>query len=170
MGGVFKPGDEVVVLPSGFTSRIAAIHTADGELAEAFWPHSVAITLEDEIDVSRGDMIVKPQNLPRVGQDVDAMVCWFSEKKPLQPGGRYVLRHTTREVRAVVREVHYKVDVNSLHRVEDDRTIGLNEIGRITLRTSAPLLHDEYRRNRMTGSLVLIDEFTNETVAGGMIR
>ena len=170
MGGVFKPGDDIVVLPSGFKSKVRAIHTADGEVPEAFWPMSVSMTLEDEIDISRGDMIVKPKNQPEVGQDVDAMICWFSEKKPLQLNGRYVLRHTSKEVKAVVRDVHYKVNVNTLHRIDDDRTITLNEIGRITLRTASPLFFDPYKRNRMTGSIILIDEFTNETVAAGMIR
>ncbi len=170
MGGVFKPGDDVVVLPSGFQSKIKAIHTADGELEEAFWPQSVAITLENEIDISRGDMLVKPQNQPRVGQDLELMVCWFSDTAKLQPRGRYVLRHTTREVKAVVTDVRYKVDIQTLHRVEDDREIGLNDIGRIAVRTAAPLFHDEYRKNRMTGSVILVDEFTNETVAAGMIR
>jgi sulfate adenylyltransferase subunit 1 len=170
MGGIFKPGDEVVVLPSGFKSKIKSVETADGPLPEAFWPHSIVMTLEDEIDVSRGDMIVKPQNQPRVGQDIDVMLCWFSEKKELQLGGRYVLQHTSRKVKAIARHVHYKTDVNTLHRVEDDKSIALNEIGRVTLRTSQPLFHDEYRKNRMTGSVILIDEFTNETVAAGMIR
>jgi sulfate adenylyltransferase subunit 1 len=170
-GGVFKPGDEVLVLPSGFTSRIKAIHTADGELTEAFWPLSVVITLEDEIDISRGDMIVKPQNQPRQGQDIDLMLCWFSATRKLQVGGRYLLRHTTRETKAIVRAVHYRVDVNTLHRTEGgDLELGMNDIGRISIRTAVPLLHDEYRRNRLTGSVLLIDEFTNETLAGGMIR
>jgi sulfate adenylyltransferase subunit 1 len=170
-GGVFKPGDEVSVLPSGFTSRIRAIHTADGEITEAFWPLSVVITLEDAIDISRGDMIVKPQNQPRQGQDIDMMICWFSATKKLQIGGRYMLRHTTRETKAIVKDVHYMVDVNTLHRTEGGSLeIGMNDIGRISVRTAVPLLHDEYRRNRLTGSVLLIDEFTNETLAGGMIR
>ncbi|MCC5808180.1 MAG: sulfate adenylyltransferase subunit CysN [Opitutales bacterium] len=169
-GGVFKPGDEVTVMPSGFSSRIKAIHTADGELAEAFHPHSVAVTLEDEIDISRGDMISKPNNQPKVSQDVEAMICWFSEKQKLDPRGQYLLKHTTNEVKARVQEVLYKVDVNTLHKIEDDREIGLNEIGRVRIRTSAPLLHDSYQRNRITGSFVLIDPFTHDTVAAGMIR
>lgn len=169
-GGVFKTGDEVVVLPSGFTSRIKGVHTFEGDAAEAHPPMSVAITLEDEIDISRGDMIAKPNNMPKAGQDLDLMLCWFSEKKSLQVGGRYVLRHTTREVKAVVRNLFYKVDINTLHKIEDVEGLTLNEIGRVSLRTSAPLLYDSYRRNRTTGSLVLIDEQTNETVAAGMIR
>ena len=169
-GGVFKPGDEIEVLQSGFTSRIKTISTFDGELEEAFYPLSVAITLEDEIDISRGDMIAKPQNLPRCGQDIDVMLCWFSEKNKLRHRGKYILRHTTKEVKALVKEVKYKINVNTLHKIEDDLQIGLNDIGRITLRTSQPLFYDTYRRNRITGSIILIDEFSNETVAAGMIR
>jgi len=168
--GVFKPGDEVVVLPSGFTTKIKAIHTKEGEIPEAFPPLSVTMTLEDEIDISRGDLIVKPQNQPEVGQDIEAMVCWFTEKKVLEKGGKYILRHTTREVKAVVKEVRYKVNINTLHKIEDDLRLKLNDIGRICLRTSSPLMYDSYERNRISGSFVLIDEFTNETVAAGMIK
>ncbi len=168
--GVFKPGDDVTVLPSGFNAKIKAIHTYDGERAEAFSPHSVTITLDREIDLSRGDMLAKPNNQPEVGQDIDLMLCWFSEKKTLQPRGKYLLRHTSKECRAVVRDVHYKVDVNTLHKNEEDKTVGLNDIARVTLRTSAPLFYDSYRKNRITGSIILVDEFSNETVAAGMIR
>jgi sulfate adenylyltransferase subunit 1 len=167
-GGVFKPGDEIVALPSGFTSRIKAIHTFDGTVAEAFAPMSVAITLEDEIDVSRGDMLAKPNNMPESSQDLEVMVCWFSDKK-LQPNGRYVLRHTTREAKCLVKTVRYKVDINTLHKLEGDVTVGMNDIARIQIRATAPIFHDPYRRNRSTGSLVLVDEFTNNTVAAGMI-
>jgi sulfate adenylyltransferase subunit 1 len=167
-GGVFKPGDEIVALPSGFTSRIKAIHTFDGTVAEAFAPMSVAITLEDEIDVSRGDMLAKPNNMPESSQDLEVMVCWFSDKK-LQPNGRYVLRHTTREAKCLVKSVRYKVDINTLHKLEGDVTVGMNDIARIQIRATAPIFHDPYRRNRSTGSLVLVDEFTNNTVAAGMI-
>jgi len=168
-GGVFKPGDEVVVLPSGFTSRIKALHSADGELDEAFAPLSVAITLEDEIDISRGDMLVKPNNRPTVGQDIEAMICWFSENRTLVPRNRYVLRHTTKEAKALVTEVLYKTNINTLRKIEDDKQFSLNEIGRIRLRASAPLFYDSYRRNRTTGSFILIEEGSNETVAAGMI-
>ena len=168
-GGVFKPGDEVVVLPSGFTSRIKSLHSADGELDEAFAPLSVAITLEDEIDISRGDMLVKPNNRPEVGQDIEAMICWFSESRTLVPRNRYVLRHTTKEAKAIVTEVLYKVNINTLHKIVDDKQFSLNEIGRIRLRASAPLFYDSYRRNRTTGSFILIEEGSNETVAAGMI-
>ncbi|MDA1092958.1 MAG: sulfate adenylyltransferase subunit CysN [Acidobacteria bacterium] len=167
-GGVFKAGDDVVVLPSGFATRVATVETSDGQVEEAFSPLSATITLEDDIDVSRGDMIVKPNNPPTVNQDIEAMICWFSAQ-PLQARSKYLLRHTTREVKAVVREMRYKVDINTLHKMEDQREFRLNEIGRIALRTSAPLFFDRYNRNRTTGSFILIDEKTNETVAAGMI-
>ena len=168
-GGVFKPGDAVTVLPSGFQSRIKEIHTADGPLEEAYSPLSVTLLLEDEIDTSRGDMIVKANNPPQVGQDIEAMICWFGEK-PLNPRGRFVMRHTSREVQAVVKEVKYKVNINNLHKVEDDVEFRMNDIGRISLRTSAPVIFDPYSKNRTTGSFILIDAGTNETVAAGMIR
>jgi sulfate adenylyltransferase subunit 1 len=167
-GGVFKPGDDVVALPSGFTTRVAQLFNLGTPTAEAFSPMSAVMTLEDDIDISRGDMLAKPANLPRVSQDLEVMACWFSDKK-LTPNGRYVVRHTTREVRAVVKEVRYKININSLHRLEHDREIGMNDIGRLRLRTMAPLCFDSYKRNRTTGSLILIDEFTNRTVAAGMI-
>ena len=168
-GGVFKPGDEVVVQPSGFTTRIKAIESLDGPQKEAFAPLSCTMTLEDEIDISRGDMIAKPNNPPHKGQEVEAMVCWFSDNVQLQPRGKYYLRHTTKEVKAIVQEVKYKVDINTLHKIEDTSSFGLNEIGRVSIRTSAPLLYDSYRKNRQTGSFILIDSQTNETVAAGMI-
>ena len=167
-GGVFKPGDEVQVQPSGFTSKIKSIHTADGELKEAFAPLSCSILLEDEIDISRGDMIVKPNNPPEKGQNIEAMVCWFSEQK-MMPRGKYVMRHTSKDVKAIVEELTYKVDINTLRKVENDSEFGLNEIGRVRLRTSSPLFYDSYKNNRITGSFVLINEQTNETVAAGMI-
>ncbi|MGB3852223.1 MAG: GTP-binding protein [Tunicatimonas sp.] len=167
-GGVFKPGDEVIALPSGLTTTVASIDTIDGELQEAYPPMSVALRLSDDIDVTRGDMLAKPDNQPTVGQDVDLMVCWLHEKA-LVPGGKYTLRHTTQEARCIVKEVKYKVDINTLHRSEDDKNIGLNDIGRIRIRTTTPLLYDSYQKNRTTGSLILIDEFTNETLGAGMI-
>ena len=167
-GGVLKKGDEVVVLPSGFPSRIASIETMDGAVNEAFPPMSVTVRLEDDVDVSRGDMICRPNNRPQVTQDVDAMVCWLHEK-PLRPNGKYVIKHTTREARALVKQLQYRLDVNTLHRDDSADTLSLNEIGRITLRTTVPLFVDEYRRNRSTGSFILVDEATNATVAGGMI-
>jgi bifunctional enzyme CysN/CysC len=167
-GGIFKPGDEIVVLPSGFTSRIAAIDTADGPVVEAFAPMSVTIRLEDEIDVSRGDMICRPNNMPTVTQDIDALVSWMSES-PLRPGQKLALKHTTRPARAMVRELQYALDVNTLHRREDVTSLRLNEIGRVRLRTTQPLFCDPYQRNRNTGGFILIDESTNRTVGAGMI-
>ncbi|MEU7960762.1 sulfate adenylyltransferase subunit 1 [Micromonospora humida] len=167
--GVLKPGDEVMVLPSGFTSRIAAIDTADGPVDEAFPPMSVTVRLDDEIDVSRGDMICRPNNAPTVAQDIEAMVCWMDETRPLEIGGRYVVKHTTRSARAIVRELHYRLDVNTLHRDETSTALALNEIGRIRLRTTVPLLVDDYHRNRTTGGFVIIDETTNRTVGAGMV-
>lgn len=167
-GGVFKPGDEVVALPSGFSSKIKTIETMDGPLTEAFPPMSVTITLEDEIDISRGDMLVKANNQPEASQDVELMICWLNEKK-LAPNGKYIIRHTTKEARCVIKDVRYKMDINTLHRVENDTTIGLNDIGRILIRTTSPLFFDGYNKNRFTGSIILVDEFTNETVGAGMI-
>ncbi|MFF5051837.1 sulfate adenylyltransferase subunit 1 [Micromonospora sp. NPDC000663] len=167
--GVLKPGDEVMVLPSGFTSRIAAVETADGPVAEAFPPMSVTVRLADEIDISRGDLICRPNNAPAVAQDIEAMVCWMDETAPLRVGGRYAIKHTTRSARAIVRGLHYRLDINSLHRDESADELRLNEIGRVRLRTTVPLLADEYRRNRTTGGFVIIDETTNRTVGAAMI-
>ena len=168
-GGVFRPGDNVQVMPSGFESTIKAIHTMDGEIKEAFAPMSVAITLSDEIDISRGDMLVKLNNPPQARQDVEAMICWFSSDKKLAGRGKYVLRHTTKEVKAIITELRYKININTLHKIEDDLIFNHNDIGRISLRTSAPLMVDSYKKNRICGSFILIDEQTNETVAAGMI-
>ncbi|MDC1450892.1 sulfate adenylyltransferase subunit CysN [Vicingaceae bacterium] len=167
-GGVFRPGDRVVALPSGFGSTIKSIDTMDGPIEDAFAPMSVTLTLEDEIDISRGDMIVRENNQPNVTQDVDIMVCWLNEK-PLQVRGKYAIKHTSNDVRCIVKEVKYKVDINTLHRLEDDKVIKMNDIGRISIRTTKVLFTDEYKRNRNTGSLIIIDEATNETVGAGMI-
>ncbi len=167
--GVFKPGDDIVVQPSGFTSKIKAIYADEKEVDEAFSPMSVAIRLEDEIDISRGDLIAKPNNPPESTQDIEAMICWFSAEAPLAVRGKYILRHTTNEVKAMVKEVKYKMNINNLHKIEDDLTFQLNDIGRISLRTSKPIASDTYQNNRATGSFVLIDEQTNQTVAAGMI-
>lgn len=168
-GGVFKPGDEVMHLPSGLTSKIKSINSFDGELPEAFPPQSVTLILEDNIDISRGDMIVRENNVPKQGQEIDIMLCWMDDKKPLQLNGKYAIKHTTRDARCVVKEILYKVDVNTLHRIQDVDTLTLNEIGRVKLRTTVPLFYDEYRRNRNTGSLIIIDEASNTTVGAGMI-
>jgi sulfate adenylyltransferase subunit 1 len=167
-GGIYKPGDKVMVLPSGFTTTIKAIDTFEGEVKEAFAPMSVTIRLTDEIDISRGDMIVRENNIPQVGQDIELMVCWLHER-PLQLNGKYTVRHTTKEARCIIKEIRYKVDINTLHRMENDKEIKMNDIGRVHIRTTAPLFFDEYRRNRLTGSLILIDEGTNETVGACMI-
>lgn len=167
-GGVFKPGDVVTVQPSGFNTKIKAIQTADGELDEAFAPQSVTITLEDEIDISRGDTLVKSNNPPNVSQDIEAMICWFSNK-PMVNRAKLILRHTTQETKAIIQDVKYLVDINTLHKIDDADSFEMNDIGRISLRTAAPLIHDSYRRNRNTGSFILIDPGTNETVAAGMI-
>ncbi len=168
-GGILKTGDEVVVLPAGFTSRIATIDTADGPVDTAFAPMSVTVTLEDEIDVSRGDMIARPKNQPHVGQDIEAMVCWMSDTTWLRSGAKLALKHTTRWVRTVVKDLQYQLDINTLHRYDDAVGLSLNEIGRVTLRTTQPLFFDEYRRNRTTGSFILVDESSNTTVGAGMI-
>lgn len=167
-GGIFKKGDAVTVLPSGFQSKVKSIDTFSGPVEEAFAPMSVTLTLEDEIDISRGDMIVRDNNQPTVSQDVDAMICWFNSK-PLQPNSKFVIRHTSREARCMVKEIQYKVDINTLHRIEDDKNVQMNDIARIKLRTTVPLLFDSYTRNRNTGGIILVDEATNETVAAGMI-
>ena len=167
-GGVFKPGDEVIALPSGFTSTIDTVETYQKEEDEVYQPMSITMTLEDDIDISRGDMIAKPDNQPTVGQDIDMMVCWLN-KEPLQPNGKYAIKHTTKDARCIIKEVKYKVNINTLHRVEGDKNIGLNDIGRVQIRTTEPLFYDSYKQNRATGSLIIIDEYTNETVAAGMI-
>jgi sulfate adenylyltransferase subunit 1 len=169
-GGVFKTGDEVVVLPSGFSTKIKKILLADQEINEAFYPQSVTILLEDEIDVSRGDMLVKPNNQPSSSQDLEARICWFSSTKKLRSGTKCLFRHTTQEVQALVSDIRYKVDVNTLRKKEDDTEFGMNDIGRISLRTSSPIFYDSYRRNRNTGSFILVDPFSNETLAAGMLR
>jgi sulfate adenylyltransferase subunit 1 len=167
-GGIFKKGDEVMAMPSGLTSKIKAIYNGDKEIEEGFSPMSVSITLETEIDISRGDMLVKPNNKPNVEQDVEAMLCWFNEK-PLAVGGKYVIKHTSREAKCVLKAVTYKMDINTLHKMESDKEIRMNDIGRVVIRTTVPLLTDKYYRNRVTGSFILIEEGTNETVAAGMI-
>ncbi|MBI3510416.1 MAG: sulfate adenylyltransferase subunit CysN [Bacteroidetes bacterium] len=167
-GGVFKKGDAVTVLPSGFQTKIKSIDTFTGEIQEAFPPQSVTITLEDEIDISRGDMIVRENNQPEISQDVDVMVCWFNPK-PLQLNGKYNVKHTSRDARCVVKEITYKMDISTLHRNESDKNIAMNDIARIKIRTTVPLFFDKYSRNRTTGSLIFIDEATNETVGAGMI-
>jgi sulfate adenylyltransferase subunit 1 len=167
-GGVFKPGDDITVLPSGFQSRIKAIHSSGQEIPEAFAPQSVCLTLTDEIDISRGDTLVKSNNPPSVSQDIEAMICWFSSR-PMTPRAKLIVRHTTQETKAIIQSIRYQVDINTLHKIEGVDNFQMNEIGRISMRTAVPLIHDSYRRNRITGSFVLIDPNSNETVAAGMI-
>jgi bifunctional enzyme CysN/CysC len=166
--GILRAGDEVMVLPSGFTSTIAGVDIFGGPVEEAFAPMSVSVRLADAIDVSRGDMLCRPHNAPTVTQDVDAMVCWFTER-PLRDGATYLIKHTTRSARARVQSLAYRLDVNTLHRDSEAKALALNDLGRVTLRTAAPLFVDEYRRNRATGSFILVDEGTFETVGAGMV-
>jgi len=167
-GGVLKPGDEVLILPSGMTSRIASIDTADGPVPEAFAPMSVTVRLTDDVDVSRGDMIARPHNAPAAMQDIDAMVCWMADK-PLAPRDRLLIKHTTRTVKAAFKDLQYRLDVNTLHRDETATGLARNEIGRVQLRTAQPIFADSYSRNRLTGGFVVIDEASNATVGAGMI-
>ena len=169
-GGVFKKGDEIVVLPSGFTTKIKSILQSEKEVDEAFYPQSVTILLEDEIDVSRGDMLVKPNNQPNISQDLDARICWFSGTKKLIQGTKCLFRQTTKEAQAIVSSINYKVDVNTLRKNEEDLEFSMNDVGRVKLRVSQPIFYDTYRRNRNTGSFILVDPFTNETLAAGMLR
>jgi sulfate adenylyltransferase subunit 1 len=167
-GGIFRPGDDVVVLPSGFNSKIKTIEFGGKQLQEAFAPMSITMTLTDEIDVSRGDIIAKPNNHPQSEQDLDLMLCWMNQR-PVNLNTKFYVRHTTREVRGVLKEIQYKLDINSLSRVENVDQLMMNEIARVKIRTAQPLFFDSYRKNRITGSLILVDEGTNETVAAGMI-
>lgn len=167
--GVFHRGEKVMVLPSGFSSKIKSIDTFTGEVDLTFAPQSVTITLEDDIDISRGDMLVKEGNMPQVSQDIDIMVCWLNER-PMQVGGKYTVKHTSREVRCIIKEIKYKMNINTLEKIEGESSFGLNEIGLVTIRTTQPLFFDSYRKNRVTGSLILIDEGTNNTVGAGMIE
>jgi len=168
-GGVFKNGDKVMALPSGLESTITGLHTLNGEINEAFPPMSVTMTLADDIDISRGDMLVRSENQPEGQQDLDVMLCWLNAKPP-RPRAKYVLKQTTAEARAMITDIQYKMDINTLHRLEDDTDIKMNDIARVKIRSTKPIFADEYNQNRVTGSLILVDEATNETVAAGMIR
>ena len=167
-GGIFKVGDKVKALPSGFTSVIKSINLHKKSLSEAFAPMSVTIQLEDEIDISRGDMLVRENNMPEVNQDLDVIINWMSQS-PLVQRKRLLLKHTTNECIALVKELVYKIDINNLHRIENIDCVKMNDIARISIRASKPLFFDNYKRNRKTGSIILIDEQTNETVGAGMI-
>ncbi len=167
--GVFKVGDEIMVLPSGLTSKITSLHFGDRQLEYAFAPQSIAMTIADDIDISRGDMIVRADNLPKQGQEIEMKICWFNPN-PMKLRGRYVLRHTTTEMLAMVTDVEYKLDINTLEENYDDKEIRMNDIAKIRVRTAKPLFYDSYKNNRQTGAVILIDESTNETVAAGMIE
>jgi len=168
-GGVLKPGDEVLHLPSGFATRIRAIELAGQQVAEAFPPMSVTLLLDDDVDISRGDMICRPHNQPRAAQDIEGMVCWMNADRPLTPRSRLIVKHTTRTVKGIVTDLLYRIDVNTLHRDESAGQLGLNEIGRVRMRVTQPLFVDAYSRNRLTGGMILIDEATNTTVGTVMI-
>lgn len=167
-GGVFHVGDKVKVLPSGLSSKIKSIDVFEGHVEEAFAPQSVTLSLEDDIDISRGNLIIKDNGLPRSSQDIEMMICWFDEK-PMMLGGKYIMKHTTNDLRCVIRDVKYKIDVNTLDHDKEDKKIGLNDIAKISVKTTKPLYFDSYIKNRNTGSIILIDEATNNTVAAGMI-
>ncbi|MDH7911529.1 GTP-binding protein [Winogradskyella sp. SYSU M77433] len=167
-GGVFKPGDKVKSLPSGFVSTIKTIELDGEQIEEAFAPMSVTMTLEDEIDNSRGDMIVRENNVPEVGQDLEALVTWMSSK-PMQARTKVVVKHTTNECMAMVKELKYKIDINTLHRIEGIDKVEMNDIVRMSIRTAKPVFFDAYKKNRQTGSIIIIDEQTNETIGAGMI-
>ena len=167
-GGVIRKGDEVIVLPNGNMTKIRSIDTMTGSLEEAFAPMSITLTLEDEIDISRGDMIALKNDQPVITQEIDLMICWLGEKK-LQAGGKYLVKHTSKEVRGIVKEIQYKVDVNTQEKNTENKEVGLNDIARISLKTTAPLFIDPYSNNRSSGSLILIDEASNVTVGAGMI-
>ncbi|WP_299211596.1 GTP-binding protein [uncultured Dokdonia sp.] len=166
--GIFRPQDKVTILPSGFTSTIKSIDTIDESLQEAYAPMSVSITLEDDIDISRGDMIVKANNTPTPTQEFDAMICWL-HTHTARPRAKYTILHTSNEQKAMIKEVIYKIDIDTYQREEDNKDLGMNDIARIKVRTTRPLMIDEYRDNRITGSFVLVDDSTHETVAAGMI-
>ena len=166
--GVLRPGDEVTVMPSGFTSKIKEINTFGGNVEEAFAPMSVSITLEDDIDVSRGDMIVRSNNKPDASQDIEVMLCWLHNDSA-KPRAKYSIRHTSNDQKAMIKEVVYKYDINTLERLSEDKELKMNDISKVRIRTTKPLMIDSYRENRTTGSIILVDDATNETVAAGMI-
>lgn len=167
-GGIMKRGDSVKVLPSGIVSRIKSIDIFNKSLESALAPQSVSITLEDDVDISRGDMLTGVKNGPKSGQEIRLMICWLNQK-PMQINGKYSLKHTTRDARCVIKEVDYKMNINKLEKDYSDKQVGLNDIACITIKTTNPLFYDPYRLNRTTGSLILIDEAGNETVGAGMI-
>merc|ERR1712000_24121 len=164
--GVLGPGDGITVMPSGFTSVIKSIDTFEGQVQEAFAPMSVSITLEDDIDISRGDMIVRSNNKPEASQDIEVMLCWLNNS-PAKPRSKYTIKHTSNDQKAMIKEVVYKIDINTLDRNSDDKELQMNDISKVKIRTTKPLMIDSYRENRTTGSIILVDDATNETVAAG---
>jgi sulfate adenylyltransferase subunit 1 len=166
--GIFKPGDKIKVLPNGETAMIKTIELFGEEYNEAFAPMSVTITLDKEVDISRGDMLVRENNVPITTSEFDVMVCWLNSGK-MQMGGKYAIRHTSKDARCIIKDIKYKIDINTLHRNEEDKDIGMNDIARVSLKTTVPIHYDPYRKNRITGSIIIIDEATNETVGAGMI-
>jgi sulfate adenylyltransferase subunit 1 (EFTu-like GTPase family) len=166
--GIFRPGDDIVHLPTGFGSRIKAIHSPAGMVSEAFPPMSVVIELDRDLDVSRGDMLARPNNLPNNSQDIEVMLCWFANGQ-LDPARRLLLLHTTRETKCLIREIRYKLDISTLHRSPASGSVGMNDLARVSLHCQTPLFWDSYKKNRQTGSIVLLDESTHATVAAGMI-
>lgn len=168
LSGIYRVGDEVEILPSGFSSKIKSINAGEEELKEAYAPMSISITLQDDIDISRGDMIVKKNNQPETSQEFDVMMCWL-HNEPAKPRAKYIVRHTTNEGRAMIKEVVYKIDINSYERNSVNKNLDMNDIARVKIRCSNRLMIDSYRDNRNTGSIILIDEATNETVAAGMV-
>ena len=166
--GIFKPGDKVKILPNGETANIKTIELFGDQIEEAYAPMSVTMTLDRDVDISRGDMIVRENNVPNIGQEFDVMICWLNTGK-INVGGKYALRHTSKDVRCVIKDIRYKVDINTLHRNEQDKDVGMNDIARISIKTTVPIFFDSYRKSRHTGSIIIIDEATNETVGAGMI-
>jgi sulfate adenylyltransferase subunit 1 len=166
--GVFRVGDDITVMPSGFTSIIKSIDVYEDALSEAYAPMSVSMTLEDDIDISRGDMIVRSNNKPEASQDIEVMLCWL-HNNPAKPRAKYSIRHTSNEQKAMIKEVVYKIDIESLGRNTEDKDLNMNDISKVKIRTTKPLMTDSYRENRTTGSIILVDDATHETVAAGMI-
>jgi sulfate adenylyltransferase subunit 1 (EFTu-like GTPase family) len=167
-GGIVRVNDEIKVLPSGLTSKVKAIHGPNGKIEEAFAPQSITIELSDDIDISRGDMLVKINNIPDQQQEIDAMVCWLGTN-PLRKGNKYAIKHTTRDGRVIIQDIVYQTDLNTIKRNEEVNELNTNDIGRIKLKSTVALIKDSYRQNRITGSFILIDEGTNNTVGAGMI-
>ena len=167
-GGIFRTGDDVLVLPSGFKSKVKEIYSGSEKISEAFAPMSVTVTLEDEIDISRGDVIARPNNHPQAEQDIDVMICWMNQR-PLKLNEKFFVRHTTREVKGILKEIKYKLDINTLQRIENVDQLAMNDIARVHIRTAQPIFFDSYRKNRITGSIIVVDESSNETVGAGMI-